>query len=381
MLSLNYVKRFMMHPSARVRKFAGEYFANANYQPPGLVDKVFAAVDALGEDECVELLVAARAYEWTRPHWDRALDGLIRASRTSADGMLQGAGRQYSFLLLQAPPDFLLDHQDELLSQCRFSTAQRQALTAFFALPKVTPETLYEQILRSACDPEAAIGYNNVPFERGRFMARQLAHLADPETVKRVLRLCAAPDTADSFLAYFMSEVLKGKQRVDLRPLVKHLAAPAEPGNDAFLFAIRGTADPALAKYMIAKATKAQRGNAPFVRRVLEALDTVKDKCVCEFCQDMLRTSRSLEDRAYAYACLARMADRSSLPILERGAQREDYDVGFLDLESNLLILSVLFDGDIGGESAPSRRLREIDRRDRAQAQRAEILARQLGFS
>ena len=381
MVSLNHVKRFMTHPSARVRKFAGEYFANVNYQPPGLVDKVFAAVDALGEDECVELLVAARAYEWTRPHWDRALDGLMRASRTAADGILQGAGRQYSFLLLQAPPDYLLDHQDELLSQCCFSTTQRQALMAFFDLPEVTPETLCEQVLRSACDPETAIGFNNVPFECGRFMARQLAHLADQDTVKETLRLCAAPDTAGSFLAYFMCEVLKGKHGVSLRPLVKFLATPAEPGNDAFLFAIRNTADAPLAKYMVSKATKAQRSSAPVVRRVLEALDTVKDRCVCDFSLDMLRTSRSLEDRAYAYTCLVRMADESSLSILKQGAQRQDYDLGFLDLESDLLVLSVLFDGDIGGETAASRRLRETDRRDRAEAQRAEILARQLGFS
>ena len=69
---------------------------------------------------------------------------------------------------------------------------------------------------------------------------------------------------------------------------------------------------------------KNPRLNASFVRRVLEALEAVKDTCVCDFCLNVLPTARSLEDRAYAYACLVRMADKSSLSILERGAQRED---------------------------------------------------------
>ena len=133
-------KPFLLHPLECVRNFAGQYFYNLNYQPPGLVDLVFKAMDKYGDRTCIGLLTSARQYTWSEEQLLALLDRAA-ATGTAMSDRFNVLGRQYEFLLLNAPPSFFEEHKSKILHDCSFSEMNRKILERFFAMRQINIDT------------------------------------------------------------------------------------------------------------------------------------------------------------------------------------------------------------------------------------------------
>jgi hypothetical protein len=104
MLPQEKIKTFLLHPISLVRDFTGRYFYNKKYQSPDLMDWVFKATDQYGPENCIGLLAGAREFQLNQGHFDRILHHLRELSVKKQYDLLR---RQYEFLLLYAPAEFL----------------------------------------------------------------------------------------------------------------------------------------------------------------------------------------------------------------------------------------------------------------------------------
>ncbi|MGH9895684.1 MAG: hypothetical protein ACREA0_27610, partial [bacterium] len=365
------IKPFLLHPVESVRNFAGDYFCNRHYQPPDLVEQVFKAVDLHGGETCTHILSAARQYTWNEEQLLRVVEGLEAAGGRAGSAFSELLKMQYEFLLLSAAPcAFLLEHRQRLLS-CPFNEHHRAILERFFALREVNAQSLYEELMRCATDPEIVVGFRNLPYDYGRFLGRQLGRIVRRESLVEFGSLCADPKHWDRWPSVLLHEAIRQDPQFDLTGIVRRLGHIGSPAGDAIIYTVKEIGDSALAECLIAQAEG--RGRDGLIQ-ILEALPSIKHEAVRKFCLRRLEKTRDGAERALLCLCLTSLVDEESFGVLERVEARGDYEPGWADLGATLRIVKVILDGDRTGASKESRSLADRDQRDR------EKTKKMLGF-
>jgi hypothetical protein len=224
--------------------------------------------------------------------------------------------------------------------------------------------------MQCALDPHIVVGFQNFPYDYGRFLGRQLGHLADATEFAEFAAICSDNQQWNRWHAILLHEALRHNRRIDLRGVTRQLSEVGNPASNAILFTIKEIGDSVLAEHIL---TQAQRCGNIFRQQALEALTSIKHACVREFCVQRLKKSRDVTERGPLYRCLASLVDEASVGLLERGERRGDYDPDLFDLSHALLIVKIILSGDTAGTEEESRMLADIDRRERKE--RDEMLS------
>jgi hypothetical protein len=269
--------------------------------------------------------------------------------------------RQYEFLLLCAPAQFLRDHAGEW-ERRRFTEPNRSVIAEFLNLREPSPGLLLKELKRIAASPKIIIDFTNFEYFYGRFLGHQLGLVMDRSLFDEVLRMCEDAYTSNGWTSILLHETLRSTSfRGDLSRLIPGLAWDEPAVSDAVLFTIRAVGDEQVSNEICGRFL---RSSAGFKIRALEALETIKEESLKVRCRSWLsrrNTISEVRDRIYIY--LARLLSADCLELLERAVEREQYDPGLVDLKEALLIAEVILSGDLSGESQYSRQLKEHNAR------------------
>lgn len=355
MLPKEKIRPFLVHPISEVRDFAARYFQNKNYQPDDLMDSVFQATDRYGPENCIGLLSKAREFPLNHGHFIRILNEWRTLPHEEKYILLR---RQYEFLLLCAPGQFLRDHAKEWEGR-RFTEPNRNVISKFLSLSETDPAALLKELNRTASSPNIVIGFTNFEYFYGRFLGYQLGLVMDRPFFDEMIRLCRDVDTSDGWRSILLHESLRSTSfRGDLRPLVSLLEWDDDGAvSDAVSFTIRAVGDERLLSEIF---RRFPRGSAQFKIRALEAIETIKEETVKVYCLSCLSQRNAIDElKDRIYICLAGLLSHDCLEILEKAVERQDYDSDLADLKETLLIAQIILSGDLAGESKFSHELRE----------------------
>ena len=368
MLSQEQIKPFILHPVRMVRDFAAGYFHNHNYQPGDLMEWVLKAVSKYGASKCTRLLTASREFKINTDQLNTILDMLKDIPRKRESTHLR---KQFEWLLLRGPADFLRDSADILLGKCNFTSLNRRIISRFADLPQIDFETLYDELNRAARSPSILIGFDNEDYFYGRFIGYQLGLIVDESSFEQIVELCLDSQIHDGWRSILLHETIRSAAfNVDLKPFLRFLQrtsdpeAPIDAVADAVIFTIDATGDHWLVKDMFRRLHGA---SSLFIQRCLESITSVKHESVVNLCRDYLRKARDYEQRAMLYRILAGSLCADCLAILEKAAEEHDYDRNYFGLEDELHVVRVILSGDCSGESEYSKEAARINERHEAQ--------------
>lgn len=368
MLSQEQIKPFILHPVRMVRDFAAGYFHNHNYQPGDLMEWILKAVNYYDADRCIGLLTASREFKINTDQLNTILDMLKDVPRKRESNLLR---KQFEWLLLRGPADFLRDSADTLLGKCNFTSLNRRIISRFADLPQIDFDTLYDELNRAARSPNILIGFDNEDYFYGRFIGYQLGLILEESSFEEIVELCLDSQIHDGWRSILLHETIRSAAfNVDLEPFLRFLKRASDPEEpidavaDAVIFTINAVGDRRLVKDMFRRFHGA---SSLFILRCLEAIDSVKHESVPNLCVDYLRKARDYEQRAMLYMILAGSLCADCLAILEKAAEEHDYDRNYFGLEDELPVVRVILSGDCSGEGEHSKEAARINARHEAQ--------------
>jgi len=367
-LSQEQIKPFILHPVQMVRDFAAGYFHNHNYQPGDLMEWILKAVINYDASKCSRLLTASREYKINTDQLNTILDMLKDIPQKRESTLLR---KQFEWLLLRGPADFLRESADTLLNKCNLTSLNRRIISRFAGLPQIDFNALYDELNRAARSPNILICFDNEDYFYGRFIGYQLGLIVDESSSEEIVDLCLDSQIHDGWRSILLHETIRSAAfNVDLKPFLRFLQRTSDPEEpidavaDAVIFTINAIGDHWLVKDMFQRFHEA---NSLFIMRCLEAIVSVKHESVVNLCLDYLQKAQDYEHRALLYRILADSLCADCLPILEKASKEHDYNLDYFRLEDKLPVVRVILSGDRNGESEYSKKAARISARHEAQ--------------